>query len=151
MQVDELSALLTAWPSAGLEDSVYRGLKRARHLQVYRRAELPARLRLQGARVAPIVAIADEGWTIARRPAADSQATISLGNHGFDDSLRSMRGIFIAYGPAFRRGARVPPFRNIHIYPLLAQVLGVTPVPTDGSLDSVRSVLAGADGAGSAW
>jgi predicted AlkP superfamily pyrophosphatase or phosphodiesterase len=149
MQVDEMSALLTAWPAEGLEDSVYRGLKRAPHLVVYRRAELPARFHLEGSpRVAPIMAIADEGWTIAQR-AASGQPTIILGNHGFDDTLSSMRGIFIAHGPAFRRGVTVPPFRNIHVYSLLAEVLGLTPAPTDGSLDSVRQMLAGSGLTGS--
>ena len=144
MQVDEMSTLLTAWPVAGLEDSVYRGLKRAPHLAVYRRAELPPRFHLGGsARVAPIVAIADEGWTIAQRTAGNPPPTIILGNHGFDDTLPSMGAIFIAHGPAFRRGIAVPPFRNIHLYPLLAEVLGITPAPNDGSLDSVRALLAG--------
>jgi hypothetical protein len=92
------------------------------------------------------VAIADEGWTIAQRT-ANGQPTIILGNHGFDDTLSTMRAIFIAHGPAFRRGITVPPFRNIHLYPLLAEVLGVTPAPTDGSLDSVRGVLAESGGA----
>jgi predicted AlkP superfamily pyrophosphatase or phosphodiesterase len=143
LRVDEMSALLTAWPAAGLEDSVYGGLKRAPHLVVYRRAELPERFHLEGGpRVAPIVAIADEGWTIAQRKAKD-QPTIILGNHGFDDTLSTMRAIFIAHGAAFRRGITVPPFRNIHVYPLLAEVLGLTPAPTDGSLDSVRALLAG--------
>ena len=35
----------------------------------------------------------------------------------------------------------VPPFRNIHVYPLLAAVLGLDPGTTDGSLDSVRAML----------
>ena len=52
-----------------------------------------------------------------------------------------MRAIFIAHGPAFRRGVTVPPFRNIHVYPLLAEVLDLAPAPTDGSLDSVRAML----------
>jgi predicted AlkP superfamily pyrophosphatase or phosphodiesterase len=147
LRVDEMSALLTAWPAAGLGDSVYRGLKRARHLVVYRREELPARFHLEDSpRVAPIVAIADEGWTIAQRT-AKAQPTIILGNHGFDDTLSSMRAIFIAHGPAFKRGITVPSFRNIHVYALLAQVLGVTPATTDGSLDSVRALLAGSGGA----
>ena len=141
MQVDEMSALVTAWPSAGLEDSVYRGLKRAPHLVVYRRAELPARFHLDGPRVAPIVAIADEGWTVARRMPPDSGSSVILGNHGYDDTLSTMRAIFIAHGPAFRRGVTVPPFRNIHVYPLLAAVLGLDPAPNDGSLDSVRALL----------
>ena len=146
MQVDEMSALLTAWPSAGREDSVYRALKRAPHLVVYRRAELPARFHLEGSpRVPPIVAVADAGWTMARRTASGRPA-ILLGNHGYDDTVSSMRAIFIANGPAFRRGVTVPPFRNIHVYPLLAEVLGLTPAATDGSLDSVRGLLVGSDG-----
>jgi predicted AlkP superfamily pyrophosphatase or phosphodiesterase len=146
MEVEETSALLTAWPAAGLEDSVYRGLKRAPHVVVYRRAELPARFHLQGSpRVAPIVAIADEGWTIAQRTRGNDPPKIILGNHGYDDSLTTMRAIFIAHGPAFRRGVTVPPFRNIHVYPLLAKVLGLAPAATDGSLDSVRALLAESD------
>jgi predicted AlkP superfamily pyrophosphatase or phosphodiesterase len=145
MLADEMSALLTAWPAAGLEDSVYQGLKRAPHLAVYRRVELPARFHMEDSpRIAPIVAIADQGWTIAQRTAS-GRPTIILGNHGFDDTLSSMRAIFIAHGPGFRRGITVPPFRNIHVYPLLAKVLGVTPLPADGSLDSVRVVLAEPD------
>jgi predicted AlkP superfamily pyrophosphatase or phosphodiesterase len=145
MQADEMSALLTAWPAAGLEDSVYQGLKRAPHLAVYRRAELPARFHMEDSpRIAPIVAIADPRWTIAQRTAS-GRPTIILGNHGFDDTLSSMRAIFIAHGPGFRRGITVPPFRNIHVYPLLAKLLGVTPMPADGSLDSVRVVLAEPD------
>ena len=146
MRVDEMSTLLTAWPAEGLGDSVYRGLKRAPHLVVYRRAELPARFHLEGSpRVAPVVAIADEGWTIAWRPAPGDSSAIPLGNHGYDDSLSSMWGIFLAHGPAFRQGLTLPPFRSIHVYPLLAAVLGLTPAPTDGSLDSVRAMLAESD------
>jgi predicted AlkP superfamily pyrophosphatase or phosphodiesterase len=142
MRVDEMSALLTAWPADGLEDSVHRALERAPHLTVYRKAELPARFHLEGSpRVAPIVAIADEGWTIAQRTAADPSPKVLLGNHGYDDTLPSMRAIFVAHGPAFRQGVTVPPFRNIHVYPLLAEVLDLAPAPTDGSLDSVRAVL----------
>jgi predicted AlkP superfamily pyrophosphatase or phosphodiesterase len=141
METDEMSTLLTAWPRAGLEDSVHRALERARRLAVYRRDELPARFRLQGPRIAPIVAIADEGWTIARRTAGEPRPEIDLGNHGYDDALPSMWGIFIASGPAFHRNLTVPRFRNIHVYPLLAEVLGLTPQPADGSLDSVRALL----------
>ncbi|MGH2707223.1 MAG: alkaline phosphatase family protein, partial [Actinomycetota bacterium] len=110
---------------------------------VYRRADLPLRFRLEGSpRVPPIVALADEGWTIEwRAAAAETRAWNSFGDHGYDDSLPVMRAIFIAHGPAFRRGLVVPPFRNIHIYPLLAEVLGLRPAPTDGTVDSMRVML----------
>ncbi len=38
MRVDEMSALLTAWPADGLEDPVYRALRRAPHLAVLRKS-----------------------------------------------------------------------------------------------------------------
>ena len=141
MQVDEMSSLLTGWPATGLEDSVHRALARAPHLTVYGRNELARRWRLDGPRVPPVFAVADEGWTISRRTPQEPAPEIIPGNHGYDDALPSMRAIFIARGPAFGRGVRVPAFRNIHIYSLLAHVLGITPVETDGSLDSVRASL----------
>ncbi len=142
LRADELSALLTAWPAPGMDDSVYRALKRAPHLVVYRRAELPPRFHLEGSeRVSAIVAIADEGWTIAWRETDGHPTKVILGNHGYDDTLSSMRAIFIAHGPGFRQGLTVPPFRNIHVYPLLANLLGIRPMAGDGSLDSTRVVL----------
>ncbi|HEU4525489.1 MAG TPA: ectonucleotide pyrophosphatase/phosphodiesterase [Gemmatimonadales bacterium] len=141
MEVDERNTLLTAWPASGLEDSVHRALRRAPHLAVYRRDELPRHLRLEGPRIAPIVALADEGWTISRRTAKEPAPNIIRGNHGYDDALPSMGAIFLARGPAFRRGVRVSPFRNVHLYPLMAHVLRIEPLESDGSLDSLRSVL----------
>jgi predicted AlkP superfamily pyrophosphatase or phosphodiesterase len=63
------------------------------------------------------------------------------GMHGYPPDLPSMRALFLARGPAFRRGEVVPPFQNIHLYSLVAHILGLTPAPNDGSLDSVRAVL----------
>lgn len=141
LDVDNLSPALMAWPHAGFEDSVYAGLKNAPHLTVYRRAELPARFHLEGSpRVPPVIAIADAGWTIR---AGDDAVWSTNGDHGYDDSLPDMRAIFVAHGPAFRRGVVVPPFRNIHVYSLMAEILRVRPAPNDGSLDSVRALLRG--------
>lgn len=139
LDVDNLSPTLMAWPRAGFDDSVYARLHGVRHLTVYRREELPARFHLEGSpRVPPVVAIADQGWTIRW---GDEGIWRTNGDHGYDDSLPDMGAIFIAHGPAFRRGVVVPAFRNIHLYPLMAHLLHLEPAPTDGSLDSVRRVL----------
>ncbi|MBA2457942.1 MAG: alkaline phosphatase family protein [Gemmatimonadales bacterium] len=144
LELDASSPVLMAHPRPGLEDSVYRSLRGAPHVTVYRRAELPARYHLaESPRVAPIVAIADEGWQIRVPPEPGDDAwEPGFGDHGYDDSLASMRAIFIGRGPGFRRGLVVPPFRNIHVYPLLSELLGLRPAETDGSLDSVRAMLA---------
>lgn len=140
IDVDNLSPVLMAWPRAGLEDSMYARLHKAPHLSVYRRAELPARYHLEGsARVPPVVAIADPGWKIE----SPGHASRSVhGDHGYDDTVTDMRAIFIAHGPAFRRGVVMPPFRNIHVYALMTKLLGLESRPNDGSLDSVSAMLA---------
>ena len=35
-----------------------------------------------------------------------------------------MAAPFIANGPSFRRGLRLPGFHNVHVYPLLARLIG---------------------------
>jgi hypothetical protein len=52
-----------------------------------------------------------------------------------------MGAVFVAAGPGIAQGKTVAPFRNIHVYPLMAHLLGLTPAPSDGSLDSVRHFL----------
>ena len=53
-----------------------------------------------------------------------------------------MHGIFVAAGPAFRRGARVPAFHNIHVYPLIMAALDLAAAESDGDLDEVPGILA---------
>jgi hypothetical protein len=49
--------------------------------------------------------------------------------------------LFIAHGPAFRRGVVVPEFPNVDVYPLMMHVLGLPPRPNDGHLRAVRDML----------
>ena len=56
-------------------------------------------------------------------------------------SVESMRGIFIAAGPAFKRGVVVPAFENVHVYDALATALGVTPEKNDGDMAVAKTVL----------
>jgi hypothetical protein len=63
------------------------------------------------------------------------------GNHGYDNQTPNMRAIFIARGPAFKRGYTAEPFANVHLYNLMAHILELNPAPNDGNLDSVRTVL----------
>lgn len=144
LDVGDWDPVATLIPRGTAGDYVFRALEHAHpHLKVYRKADVPARLHYStGARITPIVAIADEGWSIGTRERISKVPRgRTFGAHGYDNALPSMGATFIAAGPDIRRGVTVPPFANVHIYPLLAQLLRVTPVTTDGSLDSVRVVL----------
>jgi predicted AlkP superfamily pyrophosphatase or phosphodiesterase len=130
-------------PKEGMEDAVYEGLSQAMHLSVYRRVEIPDRFHYRDhRRIPPLVAVAEEGWSISSRSFYEQRPGRYGGaNHGYDNELLSMGATFIAAGPAFRQGVVVPPFENIHVYELLCRVLGLEPAANDGSLEAVREML----------
>jgi alkaline phosphatase D len=64
------------------------------------------------------------------------------GAHGYDpDTIPSMKAIFYAAGPEIRSGLTVAPFENIHLYPLIAKILGLQIGPVDGQLRVLQGVL----------
>ena len=142
-EIVDLAPVTTIDPLAGRTELILQRLSYAHpHLAVYRRAEIPIRFRFRdNSRITPIVAIADDGWTISTRAQWATRPLTDLGNHGYDNELASMAGILVGVGPAFRPGAVAPPLQNIHVYALLSYLLRLHPAPNDGSLDSVRALL----------
>ncbi len=65
------------------------------------------------------------------------------GEHGFDpDEIEDMGAIFYASGPSFKSGMKIGKFRNIHVYPMIAKVLGITQLPEiDGKLEVLAPIL----------
>jgi predicted AlkP superfamily pyrophosphatase or phosphodiesterase len=137
----DLGSIVSLAPRPGRGEEVYRRLVRVPHLRVYRKPEIPAAFHYRASpRIQPIVAIADEGWMVTTRLPRGRNPP--RGMHGYPPDVPSMRALFLARGPAFRKGAVVEPFQNIHLYALLAKLLGLTPAPGDGVLDSIAAVLA---------
>jgi len=50
----------------------------------------------------------------------------SIGKHGFDNDMPDMQAVFYAWGPAFKAGVTIDSFENVHVYPLLAKILGLS-------------------------
>ncbi len=66
----------------------------------------------------------------------------TIGVHGYDPTYKDMHGIFYANGPAFKKGYVAPSVKNIHIYPLMCDILGIDiPTDIDGKLNELESVL----------
>jgi predicted AlkP superfamily pyrophosphatase or phosphodiesterase len=145
--IADINPTVGLFPKPGKEDAVYAALSHAHpHLRVYRRSETPEAWHYRDhPRIPPIIGVMDEGWQIVRRATLeavrDGRVQPAGGQHGYDSGLMSMRGIFVAAGPAFRQSLSVPAFENIHVYNVLAAVLGVTPAPNDGRPDVARSIL----------
>ncbi len=143
--VVDWNPVLALWPGADRVEEVYAALAGAHpRLAVYRKSEIPEALHYrEHRRIPPILGIADEGWSVTSRGyLAERGERLRGGNHGYDPRLPSMGALFLASGPSFRRGERVPPFENVHLYELMAHVLGVEPAPNDGDLEAVRHLLA---------
>jgi predicted AlkP superfamily pyrophosphatase or phosphodiesterase len=113
------------------------------HMHCWHKAELPARLHYgTNPRIPPLTCVADDGWQISTQQYVDNpRHHFSKGEHGYDNDDPNMRALFIAHGPAFKRGLVVPEFENVNIYPLLAHVLGVEPAANDGDLAVTKNML----------
>lgn len=131
-------------PRPGQEDYADRQLlKRHAHMQCWRKNRIPQRLRYgTNPRIPPIICLAAKGWVITNSEWLSGHPDdLSLGEHGYDNQLPEMRALFVANGPAFRHGARVPEFNNVDVYPLLAHLLGIRPARNDGNSETMQRML----------
>lgn len=131
-------------PEEGHTEEIYQALKSAEeNYTVYRKEDLPERYHLKNhRRVEDIVMVADLGYTILGEDyVQEFRDSLPQSTHGYDNRNKKMQGLFIARGPAFKKGAKVGPFQNIHVYELINHLMNTTPAPNDGSLDSVRVLL----------
>jgi predicted AlkP superfamily pyrophosphatase or phosphodiesterase len=148
VKVTDINPTLGLFPQApATVDDVMQKLTSAHpNLHVYRREDTPASWHYRdNPRIPPIVGIVDEGWTLIEAPPTDPKKHPGEGGtHGYDPSYRSMSGIFIAAGPAFRHdGMMVAPFENIHVYDALAAALQIKPARNDGDPRMIESLLSG--------
>ena len=63
------------------------------------------------------------------------------GDHGYNNSLMSMHPFFLVHGPAFHPGSTCPPFSSVDVYPLMCSLLGIKPMPNNGTLKTVQHLL----------
>jgi predicted AlkP superfamily pyrophosphatase or phosphodiesterase len=113
------------------------------HMRCWRKSEVPARLHYgTNPRIPALLCLADDGWLITTHAGEKARKRFSLGEHGYDNDDANMRALFIAQGPAFRRGIVVPEFDSVDVYPLLAHLLGIQPEPNDGDYSAVAGMLA---------
>lgn len=48
------------------------------------------------------------------------------GAHGFDPKIKEMHATFLAWGPGIKKGKKIPSFENVHVYPFICSMLGLT-------------------------
>ncbi|KAL6511340.1 hypothetical protein OROHE_020422 [Orobanche hederae] len=126
-------------------DKMNKGLKsgsvnNGEYLRVFLKEELPSRLHYSASdRIPPIIGLIEEGFKVEQKGSSERQEC--GGAHGYDNAFFSMRTIFIAHGPQFARGKKVPSFENVQIYNVVTEILNIEGAPNNGSKSFAGSVL----------
>lgn len=105
----------------------YQSIKKiAKAFKVYLREEIPANWhysktddrfdRIGDIFAAPIYPKVLSSWTNRIKP----------GTHGYDPVMKEMHASFYAWGPQIKKGKTIPSFENIHVYPLVCRLLGLS-------------------------
>lgn len=109
------------------------------YLRVYLKEDLPKRLHYAASdRIPPIIGLVDEGFKVEQTRLKRQECG---GSHGYDNAIFSMRTVFIAHGPQFGRGRKVPSFENVQIYNLVTRILNIDGAPNNGTESFPSSVL----------
>lgn len=72
-----------------------------------------------------------------------TRQTVSGGTHGYDPYVHTdMHTVFFIEGSQIKSNFKIPPFENVHVYPLVATILEL-PIPDDidGDLEVLKGVL----------
>jgi alkaline phosphatase D len=126
-------------PEAGCTDSILMALEGIEGISAWEKADIPSRLHYGSSpRFPGIVVLADSLWSIGLGP---DPSGYTGGAHGYDNAFTDMHTIFYATGPVFKENYSTVPFSNVEIYGILAEILGLDPVRTDGDLENVRPIF----------
>ncbi|HYE23903.1 MAG TPA: ectonucleotide pyrophosphatase/phosphodiesterase [Clostridia bacterium] len=142
VEIADWNPVLAISPKKGSARRLAATLNAIPHVRAYVARDAPKRWHYSGnRRITPVIAVADEGWSIVTRKQLAEGLRHSGGNHGFDNDLDSMRATFVARGPAFKPGSMLPVFSNVNVYSLLTRIIGLRPAANDGTVDVFLPVL----------
>lgn len=136
------------------------------HSQVYRRKDIPDRYHYKNhERIGDILLLFEPGYEIVRKPtcmiiysknillskliflAGGKNYNYNLihGNHGYDNEIDSMKGIFYASGPKFKQNFTLnnsSKLYNTDIFGLMCILLDIKSCPpSNGSLEHIQPFL----------
>ena len=129
-----------------LVDKAYNDLKNiSAEFSVYRASEFPAHWSLNDPnRRGDIVVVGDPGVYIGFNNGFSSEiGTSSVATHGWDaKNTAELNGLFIAHGSLFKKALRIPAFENVHLYPLVMDILELeSTAQIDGNLEVLKPTL----------
>lgn len=121
----------------------YEKLQNRENLKVYKKAAVPNYLNFnKGDRIGDLVLITEPPYNIIYTEKEITEVKPG-GTHGYDPyAVKEMGAIFYIEGPKIKKNHVLSPIENIHIYPLVAHLLGLQLITSvDGRLEVTESVL----------
>lgn len=125
---------------------IYQSLKkRENDFKVYRKQDFPSNWHYDNPKSGEVLIVVapDHYLTTTNNKYRMVQNGRVHGQHGFDPyTTKDMGAIFYAAGPSFKRGITIGTFENVHVYPLVAHILGIDQLPKiDGKLEVLLGAL----------
>uniref|UniRef100_A0AAR2L6Q0 SMB domain-containing protein n=1 Tax=Pygocentrus nattereri TaxID=42514 RepID=A0AAR2L6Q0_PYGNA len=115
------------------------------HFKPYLKQHLPKRLHYaNNRRIEEIHLMVERKWHVARKFPEGKKHPGRCGfsgDHGYDNKITSMQTVFLGYGPMFKFKTKIPPFENIELYNVMCDLLGLKPVPNNGTHGSLNHIL----------
>lgn len=127
-------------------ETVLRELReKEKHFRVFKAADFPLENYRGNERIGDLVIVPDYPYyfsTARRIGVMRNMGSTAKGEHGFDPAIPDLHGIFYAWGPRIKTGNKIPSIQNIHIYPLVCELLGL-PIPSgiDGKAEVLAPIL----------
>ena len=121
----------------------YEKLQNREHLKVYKKDAVPSYLNFnKGDRIGDLVLITEPPYNVIYTEKEITEVRPG-GTHGYDPfEFKDMHAIFYIEGPKIKKNYVLSPIENIHIYPLVAHLLGLKLItPIDGKLEVTEGVL----------
>ncbi len=137
-EMEGYSPNLTLKVKSEYADTAWKALSSIPHMTAWKHGNVPDSLHYgTNPRTLDFIMVADSAWQYS----ITGKIPGSAGAHGYNPSNTDMHAIFYARGPAFKVGFVHPTFENIHIYPLICEILGMEPAPVDGHINQVKAML----------
>uniref|UniRef100_A0A3Q2NY85 glycerophosphocholine cholinephosphodiesterase n=1 Tax=Fundulus heteroclitus TaxID=8078 RepID=A0A3Q2NY85_FUNHE len=152
LKIMDRGPVVSLWPKNTTYQKVYAALSQVHNMRVYARQEIPERFHYRkGNFVSPLTLVAEPGWFITKNKKTlpywknDSREPSAWQNgwHGYDNEFVDMRGFFLAVGPDFKQNVRGGSIRAVDVYNVMCWILGVDPLPNNGSWSRVEYLLNG--------